>query len=75
MSKFSFRKFRATVAAPAVASVMALSATVAAPAATAQEVPNLDQLSSKANSDLAQLASQSGLDKLTADAKAQLDNF
>ena len=75
MFKFSFRKFRATVAAPAVASVMALSATVAAPAATAQEVPNLDQLSSKANSDLAQLASQSGLDKLTADAKAQLDNF
>ena len=75
MSKFSFRKFRATVAAPAVASVMALSATVAAPAATAQEVPNLDQLRSKANSDLAQLSSQSGLDRLTADAKAQLDNF
>ena len=75
MSKFSFRKIRATVAAPAVAGVMALSATIAAPAATAQEIPNLDQLSSKANSDLAQLSSQSGLDDLTAEAKKQLDNF
>ena len=75
MSKFSFRKIRATVAAPAVAGVMALSTTIAAPAATAQEIPNLDQLSSKANSDLAQLSSQSGLDQLTAEAKKQLDNF
>lgn len=48
MSKFSLRKLSATVAAPAVAGVMAFSTTVGAPAASAQQLPSLQQLSAHA---------------------------
>ena len=48
MSKFSLRKLSATVAAPAVAGVVALSTTVGAPAASAQQLPSLQQLSAHA---------------------------
>ena len=52
MSKFSLRKLSATVAAPAVAGVMALSTIAGAPAASAQQLPTLDQLTAQAQQQL-----------------------
>ena len=52
MSKFSLRKLSATVAAPAVAGVMALSTIAGAPAASAQQLPSLDQLTAQAQQQL-----------------------